>query len=95
MLFVHNFPLGSSSIVVNQKKMDKQVAALESLVSSSSLKRFPRKSTATFTLVDKEALYGITSTEFMGQLSAQADAGKAATVKLGLRQRLKDIKLIK
>jgi len=92
MLFSHNFPLGSSSTVVNQKMMNNQLTALEALTSSSSLLNFPRQSTATFTLLDKEALSGITSTELMGQMTGQAKEEKST--KPGLLQRLKNIRLI-
>jgi len=91
-LFSHNFPLGSTS-VVNEKEINKQVTALESLVSNRSLEAFPRQSTATFTLLDRETLAGITSTEFMGQLTGEVEASKAA--KPGLFQRLKNIRLIR
>eukprot|EP00092_Neocalanus_flemingeri_P022569 GFUD01024472.1.p2 GENE.GFUD01024472.1~~GFUD01024472.1.p2 ORF type:complete len:125 (-),score=52.82 GFUD01024472.1:501-875(-) len=91
-LFSHNFPLGSST-VVSEKVMDKQVTALQSLVSSTSLSSFPCQVTTTFTLLDQETLAGITSTELMGQMTGQAEADKAA--KPGLLQRIKNIKIIR
>jgi len=90
-LFSHNFPAGSSSHV-NEKFINKQVAALECLVSSTSLSTFPRQSTSTFTLLDQETLSGITSTELMGQMTGQAEVEK--NTKPGLLQRLKNIRLI-
>jgi len=87
LLFSQSFPLGSSS-VVNEKVMNKKLDALESLLANESLKRFPRESTANFTLLDQETLSGITSTEFMGQVSASSNT------KQSLMERLKNIRLL-
>lgn len=92
LLFSHNYPLGSTT-VVNEKLINKQVMALESLVSDSSSKTFPCLSNTTFTMLDQETLSGITSTELMGQLTGQAEADKAS--KPGIIQRLKNIRLIR
>jgi len=88
-LFSHNFPLGSTS-VVDEKKLNKQVLALETLVSNKSSTAFPRQSNTSFTLLDQETLSGITSTELMGQLTGEAEKPKP-----GLMQRIKNIRLIR
>jgi len=85
-LFSHNYPLGSTS-VVNEKEMNKQILALESLVSNKNSVTFPRQSNANFTLLDKETLSGITSTELMGQMSEEN--------KPGLLQRIKNIRFLR
>jgi len=89
LLFSHNFPLGSTS-VVDEKELNKQILALESLVENKSCTTYPRASTATFTFLDQETLSGITSTELMGQMTGEAEKPKP-----GLLQRIKNIRLIR
>jgi len=88
-LFSHNFPLGSTS-VVDEKEINKQILALESLVENKSQATFPCKYNTSFTLLDQETLSGITSTELMGQLTGEAEKPKP-----GLMQRIKNIRLIR
>jgi len=66
VLFSKTFPSGSSS-VVNEKVINKQISALDSLISNKSLKAHPRELKNTFTGLDLETLSKITTTEMMGQ----------------------------
>jgi len=71
VLFSKSFPAGSTS-VVNEKAIQKQIFALEALISDKSFKAYPRESKSTFTGLDYETLMQITTTEMMQQASEQA-----------------------
>jgi len=70
-LFSNNFPSGSAS-KVNEKMINKQVAALESLIENKPSTSHPSTSKSTFTGLDQETLRQITSTEMMGQVSKES-----------------------
>merc|ERR1719282_1958538 len=73
VVFSKTFPSGSSSSVTNEKLLNRQIAALDSLISNKSLNSFPVSSKSTFTGLDAETLSQITGTELMGQVSKQSE----------------------
>jgi len=72
VLFSKNFPSGSTSVVKDEKSVQRQIVALEALISDQSLNSHPRSSKSTFTGLDYETLTQITTTEMMQQASLES-----------------------
>lgn len=91
VMFGQTFPQGSSTIVKDEKTVNRQILALQRLVDSSSKTKYPCDEVTTFTGLEIDQLKQITSTEVMSQMSEDSSEKENQ----GMLERLKNIRIIK
>jgi len=84
--FSKSFPSGSTT-KVDEKLLNKQISAIDSLIADKSRNAHQRQSKSTFTGLDLETLSQITTTEMMNQ------ASKESSKKLTFFQKLRNIRV--